>query len=73
MKFLVKSAVAGSLIYVTLRMTHGPWRAPHHMATLARHEGAGFMDHAPMPGNLEVYQLGSIDIMYFAQQSKLVP
>lgn len=28
-KFLVKSAVAGSLVYAAIRITHGPWRPPH--------------------------------------------
>ena len=55
-KFVVKSAVAGSLIYVTLRVTHGPWRSPHLITTFARPEGTNFMDHTPMPGNEEVYK-----------------
>lgn len=46
-KFVAKSAVAGSLVYVTLRLTHGPWRAPPHMATFT--EGKSFMDHPPIP------------------------
>ena len=35
MKFVVKSAVAGSLVYVTLRLTHGPWRVPPNVPRFA--------------------------------------
>ncbi len=51
-KFVVKSAVAGSLIYVTLRLTHGPWRGPPHNARLR--EGRSFIDHPPINTNQEV-------------------
>ena len=52
-KFVVKSAVAGSLILVTLRVTHGPWQGPH-MARLR--EGGNFMDQPPINSNQEVFR-----------------
>ena len=49
-KFVVKSAVAGSLILVTLRVTHGPWQGPH-MARLR--EGGNVMDQPPINSTQE--------------------
>ena len=49
-KFVVKSAVAGSLILVTLRVTHGPWQVPH---VVRLKEGENVMDQPPINSTQE--------------------
>jgi hypothetical protein len=49
LKFVVKSAVAGSLILVTLRVTHGPWRGAHHTTRIR--EGRNLMEQPSINSN----------------------
>lgn len=51
-KFVVKTTVAGGLVYFTINLTHGPWSAPPKIARLADSEA--FVDHAAIGGYQEL-------------------